>query len=883
MDTATVTAASGPELLWGVAVSVAIAAWETAGWIYDQAWWLGLTGTLLWVGWTVLERRLAARALSKRTYVELHPSKQFEASAEEILRFGGQLARAASAGPWWTPRSARTVRVRLRADGTSALAYRVEGPASAAHLLRQTPYAQVRSEPARPLRYKARRHTVRAVFALHGQAGARLRDVPLEPDPLQPLIDAVADLRSDMGDLAEVCIDLSPASTWGLRARRWQVLNSARQAARRESRREARLMSQDAATMEDALGWQVTRLLVPPNQRGRDNAGSRMMMSPRPPRVERDKVLGKLIEDVGLVRVQILVRCSSDMVGRAERRLRHIEAGLDVYAARTRLSSAGWSLGPLRFGPDRWPWRPQFDARWATGLMRPSRDSWARVEEFAGLLKPPTRHARIPLMLGDLPTYRRGKGLIPQGWHRGPDGRQRMVATREEDTLFEVQSGKAGWGKTRRALCQAVEAAHGKRGLAFVDPHRDSFTDAARYLAHPSIMRRAMLYDLTVRNPQDLLACWNPLSMSDAPAQHEVVAAAVDGFASGLGWGDANAPRAITILTKAVEALVAVNAQAVAARKENSQATLFQIRSLLSDPGFRALVVGRLDAEAASWWETSFTEIPKDALPTVLNPLDRLASSPVIRAFLGSPVGSYNMRQAMDRSKVVWICPAGTGPTDRLLVSLLVRDMLRAGLSRRDMPAGDRVPFRLFLDELISLDGAASTAIAEITEQLRKFGVRMHGMTQLLNRLSSDVRTALLQNASCLSTTAGSIDAIRHITGEWGDQVTPADAAELDRYHHWASFTVAGKRVGPLLVRGPDLDELFDDLARPGKVKALLSAAHRNTGARPLSELTTVADQHEDTVRTFLTTPQRHRPRTAQTGTGPATPPDDTTPQEQYA
>ncbi|MEU3137564.1 ATP/GTP-binding protein [Streptomyces sp. NPDC006854] len=881
MDTATVTASSAPQVLWSWLVTLATALWETAGWVYDQVLWLALLGAILWVGWTVLERHLALKALGERAYVELRPTKQFEATAEEILRFGGQLARAASAGRWWTPRAARTVRVRLRADGSSALTYRVEGPASAAHLLRQTPYAQVRSTPARQIRDKERKHTVRAVFALHGSPGARLRDVPLEPDPLQPLIDAVADLRADMGDLAEVCIDLSPASNWGLRARRWQVINTARQAARRESRREARLMSQDAATMEDALAWQVTRLLVPPDQRGQDNTGGRMMMSPRPPRVERDKVLGKLVEDVGLVRVQILVRSSSDMVGRAERRLRHIEAGLDIYASRVRLSSSGWSLGPWRFGPDRWPWRGQFDARWNTGLMRPSRASWARVEEFAGLLKPPTRFARLPLMLGDLPTYRRRKGLIPQGWHRGADGRERMVATREEDTLFEVQSGKAGWGKTMRALCQAVEAAHGKRGLAFVDPHRDSFAEAAPYLAHPSIMRRAMLYDLTVRDPQDRLACWNPLSMSDAPAQHEVVAAAVDGFASGLGWGDANAPRAITILTKAIEALVAVNAQAVAARKEHSQATLFQIRPLLSDPAFRAAVVSRLDTESARWWETSFTEIPKDALPTVLNPLDRLASSPVIRAFLGSAVGSYNMRQAMDRSKVVWICPAGTGPTDRLLVSLIFRDMLRAGLSRRDTAAADRALFRLYLDELISLVGAASASIAEITEQLRKFGVRMHGMTQLLNRLSPDVRTSLLQNASCLSTTAGSIDAIRHITDEWGDQVDPAQAAELDRYHHWASFTVGGKRVGPLLIRGALLKELFGDLARPGKVRALLAAAHTNTGARPLSELIAAADQQGDVVLSFLT--DRPRPRPAPSGSGPDTPPDDTTPQEQYA
>ncbi|MFC5911543.1 hypothetical protein [Streptacidiphilus monticola] len=36
-------------------------------------------------------------------------------------------------------------------------------------------------------------------------------------------------------------------------------------------------------------------------------------------------------------------------------------------------------------------------------------------------------------------------------------------------------------------------------------------------------------------------------------------------------------------------------------------------------------------------------------------------------------------------------------------------------------------PFRLWLDELISHDAAgASGTIADIAEQLRKFGVRMH-------------------------------------------------------------------------------------------------------------------------------------------------------------
>ncbi|MGI5255632.1 ATP/GTP-binding protein [Actinacidiphila glaucinigra] len=850
MDPRTVTLADSA--LWSAGSDLLSWAWYTGVWLVANAWWLALVAAGAWVGWEVAQHRLAAAALKRRMFVELVPSRQFETSEEEILRFGAQLLRAASAGPWWAPRDARAVRIRLRADGSRPLAYRVEGPASAAHLLQQTPFARVRVDSARPVADKKRQRTVRAVFALHGTASSRLREVPLEPDPLQPLIDAVADLRADLGDLAEVCLDLSPASKWRLRSRRWQVLDASRRQARREAQREARWMRQDAATLEDSLGWQLDQLLVPPSQR---RGSRRLVLPPRPPRIDREKALGKLLEDTGLVRVQVLVRCSSDQIGRAERRLRHIEAALDVYAARTRLSSVGWSWGPLRFGPDRWPWRPRFDQRWDSGLIHPGRDSWARIDELAGLLKPPTVHARLPLLASDIPTYRPKTSLLPQGWHRGPDGTERLLATREADTLFEVQVGKAGWGKTTRALVQAVAVAHGRGGLAFVDPHRDSWATVAPYLAHPKIMNRAWLFDLTIRDPQERLACWNPLSMTAGAAQHEVTAAVVDAFATSLGWGDTNTPRAITILTKAVEALVEVNAQAVAAGEPECQATLFQIRALLTDPLFRVLVLGRLPTEAARWWGTSFSAMANDSLPTVLNPIDRLASSPVIKAFLGSPTGSYDMRRAMDDSHVVWICPAGAGPTDRLLTSMIVRDMLRAGLSRRDLPERNRTPFRLYLDELISLDGTASSSLAEITEQLRKFGVRMHGMTQLLHRISPDVRTALLQNASSLSTTAGSVEAVRHITDEWGQQVSATDAAELGRYQHWASFTVGGQRIGPLRIRGPELDEVFRDLARPNKTRALLRAAHDNTGARPLAELTAVASTHEITVRDFLSRP----------------------------
>ncbi|MEU8893697.1 ATP/GTP-binding protein [Streptomyces sp. NPDC048442] len=856
MDPHPVTLAESATLLdWGGALGRT--AYSLLDWTAAHLWWLLPLALLTAIGHEGVARRLADRASQSRMAVELVPHDGFDPSPEQVFRYGVQLVRASGSGPWWIPRRAKGVRVRMRADGRTPLGYRIEGPAGAALLLRTTPYSPaVTCRKAPPVKAPKAKHTVRAEFVLRGLTVGALRDVPMEPDPLQPLADAVSDLRAELGDVAEICLDLQRAPAWYLRARRWQAVEEARAGEHREARRASSWVRQDAERAEDSLLNVLRQMLS-----GRQGEGRRWVMPPSPRRVDRDKALGKLTS-THLVRVQVLVRCTSDFEGRARARLRQLEAALDVFGGEARWQMRGWHLGPWHYSSDRRPARRAFDHRWATGQIRAPRTNWVALHEVAGMLKPPTMHCRLPLLATAVPTWREGDPrLVLQGWHRTGDGQRRMLATYEAETLFEVAVGKAGWGKTERALCQAVGHARAGGGLLFADPHGDSWHRAAPYLAHAALDGRIARIDLATTHGRAQLGCWNPLGMDQGQQDHQVVAQTVDAFASALGWNAVSAPRALTIFTKASEALVAVNRLACRRQQPEAQVTVFQIRALLSDPGFRESVIGALGetSEAAAWWRTTFPTLPADALPVVLNPLDRLAADPTARAFLGNPVGAYNIRAAMDRRMVVWICPAGDGPTDRLLVSLLMRDLLRAGLSRRDLPADRRLPFKGYLDELITLDGAASESLAQMLEQLRKFGVRLHGMTQLLQRLSDPVRASLLQNSSTLTTTAGSMAAIRHITGEWGERVSPEAVARLGRYQHYATFTVKGERVGPLLLEGPRLEDVFGKGASAADVAALTQAADALAGARPLDELAQAALDHTRAVQAFLIdhTPQK--------------------------
>lgn len=817
------------------------------GWLADHLLLVLLLAALLLAAVEYALARLARKTAGRRARFRLTPSSRFDPDAEQIWRQATLLSRAALATPWWVPRRAKTVRIRLRADGTRPLDYLVEGPVTARHLLTSSPYKTVRITKAERPKEKKHAHTVRAEFTLRGDPARQLRDVPLVPDPLQPLADAVATLRTDLGDHAELCLDIQPVPRWRLLLRRQDLIAHAR----RQAQRDAAAAWKDTKEAEDSWRYQLSHLLSSPD---RDR---RLIVPPRPRPLDRAKALGRLAEPTGLLRIQLLVRCSSNTTGRAEQRLHHIATALETFTGGNRISPTGRRIGPFTLWPDSRFTRRSFDRRWNSGQITGLHTSWARADEIAGLLKPPTVHCRLPLLAHELPAYTPGAaGLIPHGWHTMPDGTERLIATPLEETLFSLRVGKSGFGKTEQAITQAVALAHAGEGFAFVDPHGDALTRAAIYLAHPHIAHRMWHLDLTgTHGDRAVMGTWNILGLEHGQRPEDVIRATCDAFATVLGWNDSSAPRAMTIFGKAVEALVTVNATAVAAGRPQGQATLLQIPTLLTDTLWRTQVIMRLPKEQAAWWHTMFPQVPADALPTVLNPIERLHSNPVARAFLGSPLSTYTIRHAMDEGLIVWICPSASGPTNRLLVSLLFQDLFRAGLSRRSLPEHRRRRFHAFVDELISIDGASTSVLASVSEELRKFGIRLHAMTQLLQRVSTATRDSLMHNASVLSSTAGAIDAIDAVSiiaKEWGAVVDPAEIAELPRYEHYITLTVAGRRLGPLRIRGPELDKVFAPLARPQHVGLLRKTIYSNLNAQPIAALHHRAAHQQEVVTTFL-------------------------------
>ncbi|MFD8416568.1 ATP/GTP-binding protein [Streptomyces sp. NPDC059650] len=699
-------------------------------------------------------------------------------------------------------------------------------------------------------------HYARAELALALPDHLALREVPLTPDPLEALANAVADVREDLGESADVVLDLVPVAPNRVSSRRRRLLAQARR----------------NPANGPAFGFDLGAVMseIATEMKGNQGGGARQ----RPPRQQRTTHrvtdmkagFGKLTPGAEPVfSMQLLVRTCARDEYRARMLLDQVLAALEPWSGDNHLRPVGLHLGITRVRADHWFYRGKFDRRFETGLFVPRRHSWVTAQEIAGLLKPPTKHNNAPNITRSggvvppppaaLPTWAGQRGLLPLGWVSKSGGGERLAGVPLKYLLFALFLGKSGFGKTEMSLVQAIALAHNGFGMLFLDPHGDGWTRARPYLAHKKLADRIWEIDLTSPELDKMVGSWNPLSMERRREAEipDIVQYIVTGFAAAVGWNDASA-RAKTILTRAVESLVHLSWQVCRAGRPDLAPTVFQIRTILTNPVWRTAVLPYLPKDVRDFWEQTFPGYSKEAIPIVIGIIERLSSSNAIKAFLGSSRSTYDIRHAMDTGKIVFVCPAGTGDVDRIISSLLIYDLFRAGLSRRDTPPDQRRDFYSFIDELTSVDGASKGTLAQITEQLRKYNVKLLAMTQMAQRLSATTRQGLLQNLSILSTTASDIDEATLVTRRWGKKVSPDTIVQLNRYNYVMSVTLDGGTSDPFRVRGASVEDLYGDYYRPQNEERLARAIDENLQRRSVRDILTDLRRLDSRLRRFIVT-----------------------------
>ena len=770
----------------------------------------------------------------------------------------------------------------------------------------------------------------RAELVVVGADAHALAEHLMQPDPKAAFARVQDQVRRDAGESAITVLDLMPLSRRDRARHRRKLLNDLRVGAPpgapggpgswwgefREGLGFRAATGGAAATGAPAGGaWmrQFTAGLgvkLPPGPGAGRNPG-RGAAGPddgdRTARsLERRQTALELARVDALFALQVLLRATSRIEGREIALLQMLLSCFEPFRGSSSFEPRGQVIGlgewELAFlGADAWWRRRRFDRRFATGVFRPGGRSIVATSEIAALLVPATKWCdsenvvrsggAVPNAPAALPTYRHQPHIMPLGTIVTARGR-RLAGLYARDTRFWSFFGKTGSGKSEVESLQVLWSALHARwrkppgmpgpshiGSLTLDPHGQILERLPDYLHE--VRDRLVVLDIATRKPERPVAAWNPLDMtgcdeSDIEAKTKPL---VDALALVNNWHSGKNSRAINLTQNALMAL----AQLGLHLPPDRQPTIFQLITLLTDDEWRDAVLEATDqhgrhivhkpqrdyfADFFTRDQTGKVRPQPEATSAVTHTIYRLRASRPIAAMFGSSRSAFDLRRAMDTGQIVIAClNAASEMETQLIAAFLVFGLLRAAMSRIDLPEEQRRPFYGWLDEAHIYDDGTIADLLREARKLLRGGVCV--LDQDPKALDEDTYRALSTNGSHLLTGVIGQEEAAWIAKQWGDVVVPATlmqlASDTERpdgtrlFEYVGRVTVDGKPTQPFKFEGAPVAEVFADHYRPELRDQVEAAVDRNARRRPPGDVIAELDELDEKIRAWLSR-SRSRP-----------------------
>ena len=351
-----------------------------------------------------------------------------------------------------------------------------------------------------------------------------------------------------------------------------------------------------------------------------------------------------------------------------------------------------------------------------------------------------------------------------------PDDRRRHV--------YAV--GKTGMGKTVLLENMAIQDIQEGRGVGFVDPHGEAAEKILDFIPANRIN------DVIYLNPADLEypIAFNIMEKVDVEYRH-LVASGILGVFKKI-WPDVWSARMEYILNNAILALL-----------EYPGSTLLGVNRMLADPEYRKKVVDRVtDPVIKSFWLQEFARYTQryevEATAAIQNKVGQFISAPIIRNIIGQTQSKIDMREVMDKEKIL-ILNLSKGrigeENSRLLGALLVTKLQLAAMSRVDIPEEKRKDFYLYVDEFQNF---ATESFVNILSEARKYRLNLMLGHQYIAQMEEEVRDAVFGNIGTLIVFRVGADDAEYLEKEFAPDFAAQDLVNLAKYNIYIKLMIDG-------------------------------------------------------------------------------------------
>jgi hypothetical protein len=365
---------------------------------------------------------------------------------------------------------------------------------------------------------------------------------------------------------------------------------------------------------------------------------------------------------------------------------------------------------------------------------------------------------------------------------------ERPLALSLPDSLRHLHViGPTGTGKSTLLLGLITQDMEAWRGVVVVDPKGDLVADVLDRVP------AGRTGDVVILDPAD---DERPVGMNvlarpgDSP---ELVADQVVSIFHDL-YRDSWGPRTDDILRAALLTLTGVPGM-----------TLAEVPLLLTDPGFRRPLVGRVNDPVAlgpfwGWYDGLSDGERTQAIGPVMNKLRTFLLRRRLRNILGQADPVFDFDQALAGRAIVLV-PLAKGllgeEAAALLGSLVVTRLWQAVQARASMAAADRPLTFAYIDEFQDYQHLPA-GVESILAQARSLGLGLTLAHQHLGQLPPSVREAVLANARSRVIFQAAASDAHALARELAPRVSAADLQGLGRYEVVASLSAGGQVASPV-------------------------------------------------------------------------------------